>query len=105
MSDSFYSQFDGFEAPQTQTPHANRQDMHKPYDNGTFSQKAKDAMTESEPKTCANVSWWRWFTRQQDNNVIALKINRGFNRNNLCGDNYAQEKARYISEYNNELGR
>lgn len=104
MTDSLYSQFEGYEAPvqEFETPHANRQDMRKPYDNG-FKKKVDNAVTESKPITGALHEFWLWFSRQQTKNVIAMRINTKFNRNMLTGDNYDSERSRYVELYNAEL--
>ena len=105
-TESMYDFAGDYTAPtqsaQVDTPHQNRSDLSKPY-AGTFAQKVKEATTESEPKTNASVSWWRFFTKQQDNNQIAQKINSQFNRDTLSGDNFASERQRYIDSYNWEV--
>ena len=91
-----------YSAPQQEeaTPHANRQDLSKPY-NGAFAQKAKEATTDSQPKTCANAEFWRWFTGQQTNNHIAVSINRMFKKIEIT--DYNETKRQYIETYNKEL--
>lgn len=101
MTDSFYSSFEG-NAPETvETPHANRKDLIKPYAS-PLAKKARDAPT-GDIKSNAEVSWWKFFTRQMDSNQIAQKVNSKFNRAKLA--NYAKEKAEYIKAYNDELLR
>jgi len=78
-----------------ETPHQNRPDLSKPY-AGTFSEKVKQASTGDEPKTSSSNQWWIYFTRQQTRCQIAMKINSGFDRNSLNGENYYKERERYI---------
>ena len=106
MTDSFYSAFEQHEAPAKPEPvetlHANRKDLGKPYAS-PLTERAENAPAESEASSNAEVSWWRYFTRQIDNNVIAHKVNAKFNRAALT--DYAKEKAMYIKEYNKELAK
>lgn len=92
-----------YEAPEIQTaetPHANRQDMSRPYNNQT-QQNIDRVVTESEPATSAETSWWRWFTRQIDDNRIAKLVNIEFNRSNLS--DYDKTKVEYVSRYKHLL--
>jgi hypothetical protein len=103
MTDSLYSQFTSHEAPiyeASQTPFENRSDLRQPYNTGE-AKKKRDNAPDSGPKTGAAVEFWKFFTRQQTNNHVAMKINGMFNRTTLS--DYAGDKARYISEYHNLL--
>lgn len=101
MTDSFYSDFEGKAPEPVETPHANRKDLIEPYAS-PLAEKAQSAST-GDIKSNAEVSWWRFFTRQMDSNKIAQKVNSKFDRAKLA--NYAKEKAEYIKAYNDELSR
>lgn len=107
---SLYDQFSGdgapiyetSKAPFAGTPHANRDDLSKPYEsNKEFQSKVDSAPVDSAPKTSASIEWWRNFTGQMTDNNIALKINSMFKRALIT--DYDAEKARYVLEYNKLL--
>lgn len=107
MNDSFYSQFGdtGAVIPEpkpdkkVETPHANRHDLSKPY-SSQFQKKCDNAPTESAPTGNGSHEFWRFFTRQLTNNLIAQQVNTNFDRRNLNGENFQFEKERYIKLYN-----
>ena len=101
MTDSFYSDFEGNAPEPVETPLANRKDLIEPYAS-PLAEKAQSAPT-GDIKSNAEVSWWRYFTRQVDSSQIAQKVNGNFNRAKLT--NYAKEKDEYIKAYNDELSR
>ena len=103
---SFYDGFAGHEVEMPRTTsnvgeHANRADISKPY----VSNKYPEREIDNTPKTCHNVSWWRFFTGQQDNNIIANQANRNFTKSDINGDNYESEKQRYFKEYADILNK
>jgi len=104
---SMYDQFSGHEAPvyetsQTpfKTPHANREDLSKPYTQ-SFHRKAEEAPTESAPKTTGAHEWWIWFTGQITQNYIAREVNHHFDRQKIV--DYDKEKLDYLQMYADEL--
>jgi len=99
---SFYDAFTGHEAPpqpELEYKHANRQDLHKPYES-EFSNKCEDAPTGAEKTTSAATEYWRFFTGQQTKCPIAMGINGSFDRNT---SDFKGDKARYIQLYSERL--
>jgi hypothetical protein len=86
-----------------ETPHANRQDLSKPY-SSEFKSKCESAPAGQDKKTSAENEWWLFFTRQNTVSDTAMKVNKGFNRAALNGDNYSLERDRYIKSYGEIAG-
>ena len=105
--DSMYDFAGDYTAPQqeAETPHANRQNLSKPYKSDRQFQKNIDnAVTQPEQKSSASHEFWLMFTQQQTKNVVAMGVNHQFDRNKLSGDNFDSEKQRYVDLYNQALG-
>ena len=102
-TDSFYSFMDsGYEAPVTEkapkseTPHANRQDLRKPYSHARESDAHGEQSVSLTPKHSAECEWWRFYTGQQTDCEIAREFNRKFSK--PIAD-YAAEKRKYITGF------
>ena len=77
--------------------HANRQDLSKPYSHTERREEEVEQSARLTPKNSAECEWWRWYTNQQTNCEVAQDFNRQFKK--PVAD-YAEEKARYITEFN-----
>lgn len=89
--------------PVSETPHANRQDLSKPYVGRHEESKQESSSNWVAEKTNAAVEFWKFFTRQITSNCTAQTVNRSFTRNEINGDNYEQQKAKYIRLYNEQV--
>jgi len=102
----FYDNLGGYEAKpleEVATPHANRQNLSQPYNGRDIQDKVDKSVTESEQKSSAKNEFWLFFTRQQTKNVVAVGINHQFDRNSFNGDNYTEQRQRYIDLYNKTI--
>ena len=106
-SDSLYSQFDEYEAPQPTTTsnigqHANRKDMTKPYVN-VAPKHVQEAMA-SEQKDESSNGFWRMFTKQIPKGTFEQSVNMAFGGKPEGEFNYMKEKQRYIDLYRKMMG-
>ena len=102
MSDSFYDQFANDDTPppaiKSETPHANRENLSKPYVSD-LTTKAASAPTERIKTTSANNEWMKFICNRNSPDYIAVTINREFNRNEITGDNFNGKKKAYLARY------
>lgn len=103
MTESFYDQFAGSEAPVTEPVKKVREVNWQSSDNfkreEALKQKhAKEAMTIDQPDN-SKMAWWRLFTGQIPKCSFERDVNSKFGGKPQGEFNYTEKQAQYISFY------